>query len=689
MKTITLLITILFMVLPLSATDKGSWEIYTSYNDITEIEPAGNLVFALASNGLFSYHIKDGSVTTYDKANTLSDFDINHIAWNKTTKKLVITYTNGNIDLLDTNGNVVNVPDLYLKSMTDNKQINHINISGANVYLSLSFGIIKLDTKEGKILDAYKLGFNVNYSYIEDNCLYAASKEAGLYRGVLKNNLIDKNNWEKAGNFKEQTMNSTNVYDTTNKYWWTVKEGKLTYYTLNTDKEKIYQTEGIIPDGPASNKFYRLYINKNKLYAVAGAWSQEKDCNNMGEVHVWNGEKWEEFEQPSDASLGHRYRDLLCLDFDPSKEGHIMVGSKAGLYEFQDGKFIKCYNKDNTSVITSPLGNNYTIISSVKYDATGKLWLLNSLGDNSILSFDQTTQEWKHYPHSEIGSNDRYNLTGLIIGKNNGNIWFANNYYEKNRLYKYNYNTDELTMYGPTFTNEDGRDITPIYVHCLAEDRNGNIWIGTTSGPLYLSMSDIKNGNNIFTQHKVPRNDNTNYADYLLDNSNIRCIAVDGANQKWFGTDNGVYLVSDDCNTQIYHFDTDNSPLISNIVYSIAVNNNTGKVYFATDKGLCSFNNGIVGSNSEMTKDNVYAYPNPVKPDYTGKINIVGLSFNANIKIVSTNGTLINEGRSAGGSYSWDGCDLNGKKVASGIYMVETATESGEKGIVCKIAIIR
>ena len=689
MKTITLLITILFMVLPLSATDKESWEIYTSYNDITEIEPAGNLVFALASNGLFSYHIKDGSVTTYDKANTLSDFDINHIAWNKTTKKLVITYTNGNIDLLDANRNVVNVPDLYQKSMTDNKQINHINISGANVYLSLSFGIIKLDTKEGKILDTYKLGFNVNYSYIEDNCLYAASKEAGLYRGVLKNNLIDKNNWEKAGNFKEQTMNSTNVYDTTNKYWWTVKEGKLTYYTLNTDKEKIYQTEGIIPDGPASNKFYRLYINKNKLYAVAGAWSQEKDCNNMGEVHVWNGEKWEEFEQPSDASLGHLYRDLLCLDFDPSKEGHIMVGSKAGLYEFQDGKFIKCYNKDNTSVITSPLDNNYTIISSVKYDATGKLWLLNSLGDNSILSFDQTTQEWKHYPHSEIGSNDRYNLTGLIIGKNNGNIWFVNNYYEKNRLYKYNYNTDELTMYGPTFTNEDGRDITPIYVHCLAEDRNGNIWIGTTSGPLYLSMSDIKNGNNIFTQHKVPRNDNTNYADYLLDNSNIRCIAVDGANQKWFGTDNGVYLVSDDCNTQIYHFDTDNSPLISNIVYSIAVNNNTGKVYFATDKGLCSFNNGIVGSNSEMIKDNVYAYPNPVKPDYTGKINIVGLSFNANIKIVSTNGTLINEGRSAGGSYSWDGCDLNGKKVASGIYMVETATESGEKGIVCKIAIIR
>lgn len=97
----------------------------------------------------------------------------------------------------------------------------------------------------------------------------------------------------------------------------------------------------------------------------------------------------------------------------------------------------------------------------------------------------------------------------------------------------------------------------------------------------------------------------------------------------------------------------------------------------------------VTATNEEMTKDNVYAYPNPVKPDYTGCINIVGLSFHADIKIVSVNGTLVNQGKSTGGSYSWDGCDLKGRKVASGIYMVETATEEGEKGTVCKIAIIR
>ena len=91
----------------------------------------------------------------------------------------------------------------------------------------------------------------------------------------------------------------------------------------------------------------------------------------------------------------------------------------------------------------------------------------------------------------------------------------------------------------------------------------------------------------------------------------------------------------------------------------------------------------------EMTKENVYAYPNPVKPDYTGLITITGLTYNADIKIVTSNGVLVAEGRSNGGSFTWNGCDRNGKRVVSGVYMVETATQEGKKGIVCKIAIVR
>ena len=168
-----------------------------------------------------------------------------------------------------------------------------------------------------------------------------------------------------------------------------------------------------------------------------------------------------------------------------------------------------------------------------------------------------------------------------------------------------------------------------------------------------------------------------------------RCIAIDGANRKWIGTSSGVFLVSDDCNELVHHFTTDNSPLLSNVVLDVLVDPNSNVVYFATDNGLCSYASDATEPVEAMDKDNVYAYPNPVTPDYSGQITIVGLSGNADVKIVTSNGALINQGRSNGGMYRWNGCDLNGRKVASGIYMVETATADGGKGVVCKIAIVK
>ena len=196
--------------------------------------------------------------------------------------------------------------------------------------------------------------------------------------------------------------------------------------------------------------------------------------------------------------------------------------------------------------------------------------------------------------------------------------------------------------------------------------------------------------NPLCTQVKVPRNDGTNYADYLLANIDISSIAVDGAGRKWFGTkQNGVYLISADNMTQIQHFTTDNSALLSNVVRSIAINPTTGEVFFGTDKGLCSYISDATQTNTEMNSDNVWAYPNPVSPGYTGLITITGLTYNADVKIVASNGALVNEGRSNGGTYTWDGCDQKGRRVASGVYMVITATNTGEKGTVCKIAIVR
>ncbi len=217
------------------------------------------------------------------------------------------------------------------------------------------------------------------------------------------------------------------------------------------------------------------------------------------------------------------------------------------------------------------------------------------------------------------------------------------------------------------------------------------MWVGTNVGPLMLPAASLSEGSNaVLTQVTVPRNDGTNFADYLLSGVDITCIAIDGAGRKWFGTNgNGAYLISEDNMSQVEHFLPSNSNILSANIESIAINDATGEVFFGTDNGLCSYMSDATATNESMDKDNVYAYPNPVRPDYTGLITVTGLSFDADVKIVTASGALVYEGRSNGGSFTWNGCDLDGKRVASGVYMVETATSEGKKGTVCKIAIVK
>lgn len=668
----------------------GTWQVYPSYANLTEISPAGDVCFALASGSLFAYNNATAETTVFNKTTGLAGVDISHIAWSQLAKRLVVAYGDGNIDLVSASGDITNVPGLYLSETVSDKAINHIYINGQYAYMSIGVGVMKLDAKKGVIADTYQLGFAVDHSYIKDGYLYAVSKAQGTWRGLLTDNLLDKNRWQRVGGYAALTDDRLNVRDASTGLWWTRNDaGLLACYTLAADGTRTYKTEGVLPEGPASNHFYRLYMHGGKLYSVAGFWAQENNAGYPGEVHVWNGQNWSEFEQPTSQMIGHDYIDLLCMDFDPKKEGHVMVGAKGGVYEFQDGKFIKHYGRQNSVLESGVNSDNYTIVSTLKYTDNGDLWVLNSMVDNPIWKIEHGSGNWVNYPHPEMSTPAKYNLVSLLQSRNNKNImWFANNYYTENRLYAYDFVNDKLVGHGPNFTNEDGTVITPVMVYALAEDLDGNVWIASSNGPFYISSADAIAGNDAFIQHKVPRNDGTNLADYLLSDVKTRCIAVDGANRKWMGTENGVFLISSDCNTLLQHFTTENSPLPSNTVYDICIDNNSNIVYFATERGLCSYASDATQPSEEMTKDNVYAYPNPVTPEYTGKITIVGLSFNADVKIVTSNGVLVNQGRSTGGSYQWDVRDLKGKRVASGVYMVQAATETGDKGVVCRIAVV-
>ena len=668
----------------------GTWQVYPSYANLTEISPAGDVCFALASGSLFAYNNATGEMTVFNKTTGLAGIEINHIAWSQQAKRLVVAYSDGNIDLVSASGDITNVPGLYLSETVSDKTVSHIYIDRQFAYMSIGVGVMKLDAKKGVIADTYQLGFAVDHSYVKDGYLYAVSKAQGTWRGLLTDNLLDKNRWQRVGGYAALTDDRLNVRDASTGLWWTRNDaGLLSCYTLATDGTRTYKTEGVLPEGPASNHFYRLYMHGGKLYSVGGIWAQENNAGYPGEVHVWNGQNWNEFEQPTSQMIGHDYIDLLCMDFDPKKEGHVMVGAKGGVYEFQDGKFIKHYGRQNSVLESGVNSDNYTIVSTLKYTDNGDLWVLNSMVDNPIWKIEHGSGNWVNYPHLEMSTPAKYNLVSLLQSRYNKNImWFANNYYMENRLYAYDFVNDKLVGHGPNFTNEDGTVITPVMVYALAEDLDGNVWIASSNGPFYISSADAIAGNDAFIQHKVPRNDGTNLADYLLSDVKTRCIAVDGANRKWMGTENGVFLISSDCNTLLQHFTTENSPLPSNTVYDICIDNNSNIVYFATERGLCSYASDATQPSEEMTKDNVYAYPNPVTPEYTGKITIVGLSFNADVKIVTSNGVLVNQGRSTGGSYQWDGRDLKGKRVASGVYMVQAATETGDKGVVCRIAVV-
>lgn len=673
-KISVIIIALLLQVVQLQAAI-GDWKAYMAYHDVQEIELAGNLVFVQASNNLYVYNQNDQSIQTFSKIDYLSDCDIEHIAYCQAAHRLLILYSNSNIDLMNTsNYEVTNLADYYNASTTGDKTIYDIYVNGKYAYMSNGFGIVKVNVADGEISDTYNLGFKVNWCEIKDNCIYAYSQTDGQYRAPLLVNLLDKNNWSKVGGYaaKQQADKS---------------ELKQMVSTLN-------------PGGPKYNYFGFMKFANNQLYTCDGGFAV--GISRKGCIQMLKNEEWNIYPDDNISSKTNvTYENLECLDYDPTDTSHIFVGGRNGLYEYKNGNFENYYNYENSPIERyNNRSKEYELITGVKFDKEGNLWMLNSQAPTqSLIEFTKDKQWISHQlpdlmKLDDAGfTNKSLGLLGNMLIDSRGLLWFVNNHWIVPSLYCYQFSEDyseERLNAFTSFVNEDGTEVSVGAVRCAAEDKDGNIWIGTSAGPLLLDPNQITASAPTFTQVKVPRNDGTNYADYLLSGIDVSCIAVDGANRKWFGTKkNGIYLISEDNLSEIHHFTTLNSPLLSNGIESIAINEKTGEVFIGTDKGLCSYMSDSSTPNESMTSDNVWAYPNPVKPDYTGLITIVGLSQNADVKILTSNGRIVNEGKSNGGTYTWNGCDANGKKVASGIYMVATATNDVEKGTVCKIAIIK
>jgi hypothetical protein len=651
-----------------NAAEIGTWKAYMAYHDIKEIEKGGNILYVLASDNLYSYNTNDQSIQTYDKANTLSDCGISHIAWCQGAKSLVILYSNNNIDILDQSDNITNLSDYYNKSMTENKTVYSIDINGQYAYLSTGFGIVIVNVSKAEITNTYNLGFRVDYSYVENNYIYAASSTNGLYRGLMTDNLLDKSNWSRVGDYIPKTK--------------------------TIDPELLALAQTLNPGGPKYNYFGFMRFTQGRLYTCNGVFGAAYDPCRPGTIQVLDNNEWTIYQDNIAELTGHSYMDLSEVDVDPIDKNHVYASGRTGLYEFKNAQFVKHYNVDNSPLQTASSvggGNkDYVLTQGIKFDNSSNLWCLNSYSDNNILQLDKNNQ-WKSFFKSELMISPNTSLQNMknILFDSRGLMWFINEHWNKTALICYQPSTEGIKLYN-SFVNEDATTINVTFVRCIAEDKDRNIWIGTNMGPLQLPANQIGTDNDIFNQIKVPRNDGTNLADYLLTGVDVTCMAVDGGGRKWFGTNGlGVYLISEDNYSEIHHFTVSNSDIISDYIQSIALDPQTGEVFFGTDKGLCSYMSDATEPSEEMNKDNVYAYPNPVKPDYTGLITVTGLSYDADVKIITSNGVLVAQGRSNGGMFTWDGTDLKGKRVVSGVYFVETATSSGSKGTVCKIAIVR
>lgn len=664
MRKYRLLLFILFFPLLLHA----QWKAYLSYYDPTEIvEGEGKTIYVLASGGLYRYDRSDQSLTTYDKISGLSDCGIAHIGWSQKAKRLVIVYDDYNVDLLSPNGDVVNMTDYQDYSTTDTKTVNGVDVNGSMAYLSTAFGIVALNVADAEVTNTYRLGFSVNYSYVKDGYLYVASAANGLYRGKLTDNLLDKANWTRVGNY-------------------VVKPN-----TVSDDLKTLVKT--LQPGGPKYNYFGFLKMYGGKLYSCNGLMNSNPGC-----IQVLGNNEWSFFQDDIASQTGINYQDVFCLDIDPRDNSHVMVGSREGLYEFRNGQFVKLWNEQNSPIESfDKKSKDYELVFGVMYDRDGNLWALNSQAPTqSILEYTKDG-EWKSFPHEELMKlkylfPDPQSLGSLkgMMTDSRGLVWFVNDHWTVPSFYAYQAETNALNSYQGPFVNEDGTSLNITSCQCITEDKDNNMWIGTPVGPFMVESNQLREANPILTQVKVPRNDGTNYADYLLSGVNIKSIVVDKNNRKWFGTNgNGLYLIAADNITTLAHFTKTNSKLLSDNILSLALNDAMGELFIGTDQGLCSYSGNISDSGNGMTKDNVWAYPNPVKPDYTGAITITGLENGSNVKIVTSNGVLVNEGTANNGEYKWYGINRDGKRVASGVYMVEVATSEGEKGVVCKVAIVR
>lgn len=454
------------------------------------------------------------------------------------------------------------------------------------------------------------------------------------------------------------------------------------------DKEGQHQNR-YIPTGPYSTIAAFVKFQGGKLITGSGG-PFDLAMNTPGVVQFFEDNNWSILtEMGMDTAIIHdrHFVDVLDVIVDPNDPQHLFAASWQGLFEFQGYQLVNHYTDLN-----SPLTPYWimVILDGLTYDKNGNLWMANMFSQNPIVIYT-ADKKWETLQYPELQDQetikevflDSKGYMWVLLPRKNPGVFCAN-------LNNTPFNErDDKTKFITNLKDKDGHVITPMTFRCIAEANDGTIWIGTDKGPFLISdPSKVFNSDFIIDRIKITREDNANYADYLLENEQINAIVIDGNNRKWIGTNSsGLYLLSPDGKETIQHFTTENSPFNSNAILDLAINNETGELYVATANALFLYQSDAT-QGKETYKD-VYVYPNPVRETFEGDITINGLLENSLVRISDAEGRIIHQGRSNGGTYIWDGKNLNGRRVDTGVYYIYATQDDGSAKMVTKVAFIR
>lgn len=447
--------------------------------------------------------------------------------------------------------------------------------------------------------------------------------------------------------------------------------------------------EIIKPNGPSAKGVFAMDAFGPSVWVASGGHQTDwaKLYNHTG-VFSFIDDEWFTHNKKNIPAFD-TITDWVCAKVDNANPAIAYIGTWGkGLLKFENNELVEIFDKSNSSLQSHVGAPQYTFVSGIDFDNQHNLWMANS-SSNDVLSVMKNDGSWKAFNLG--GAMSATDISELIVDKHNQK-WIIKRKDGYVAVFNDNNTIDDISDDRvKVLTSATGNGAIPgNKVFSFAVDHDGEVWVGSDKGVsvFYAPSNIFESGVNFdASQILVPRNDGSGLADLLLETETVTAITVDGANQKWIGTDRaGVFLLSEDGLKQIHHFNVDNSPLLSNNITDIAINEN-GEVFIGTANGIISYKSSTT-PEPPTGLGNVYAYPNPVREDFTGLIGIKGLVNNASVKITDTNGNLVYETRSEGGQAVWDGRDFNGRRAATGVYLVFVTNRDGTEKIATKIMFI-